>query len=121
VAGPIATLRALALRHAGVTEGIACAGTPLERRTMKTGIKAFLFAGATDAMVKLAASLPEARRLAKAEPARYRVGANGWVKLTFTAAEPPARDVLARWIAESYQLMSAAEQPAVKPAKKKSR
>lgn len=107
MAGPIETLRALAMKHDGVTEGIACAGTALERRTMKVGAKAFLFVGAEDAMVKLAASLPEATRLAKAEPARYRVGSGGWVKATFTAAAPPARDVLARWIAESYALMAA--------------
>jgi len=121
VSGPVETLSALARRHAGVTEGIACAGTPLERRTMKVGARAFLFVGASDAMVKLAASIPEARRLARAAPARYRVGTGGWVKVAFSTDEPPAREVFARWIAESYALMKAPAKktPAVKkPARK---
>jgi hypothetical protein len=109
---PIAALAKLAAKHADVEEGIACAGTAMERRTMKTGKKAFLFFGATDALVKLDASLAEAKKLEKAERKRYRVGANGWVKVTFSADEPPALDVLARWIAESYALVA-------KPKKKK--
>jgi hypothetical protein len=46
-------LRKIAMRCPGVTEGIACAGTSLERITFKTRHKAFLFLGNTDAMVKL--------------------------------------------------------------------
>jgi hypothetical protein len=112
-----AALRKLALRHAGVEEGIACPGTAMERHTMKAGKKAFLFFGSGDALVKLEASLAEAKKLAKAEPKRYRAGANGWVKLMFTADEPPKLDVLARWIAESHALVAAPAKK--KPAKKK--
>jgi hypothetical protein len=109
---PIKALAKLAAKHADVEEGIACPGTAMERRTMKTAKKAFLFFGATDALVKLDASLVEAKKLAKAEPERYRVGANGWVKVTFSEDMPPAVDVLARWVAESYALVA-------KPKKKK--
>src|SRR5690348_7131380 len=111
-----AALRKLALRHDDVEEGIACPGTAMERHTMKAGKKAFLFFGAGDAMVKLDASLAEAKRLAKSEPKRYRAGANGWVKVTFSPEAPPAMDVLARWIAESHALIAPAKK---KPAKKK--
>src|SRR5688572_19540275 len=104
---PIKSLRAIAMMQGDVEEGIACPGTAMERRTIKANKKAFLFFGATDAMVKLDASLAEARRLAKAEPARYRVGANGWVKATFSTDEPPALDVFKKWIAESYALVGA--------------
>lgn len=110
----VEAIRQLALRHDGVTEGIACKGTVMERHTLKTGDKAFVFVGATDAMVKLDASLAEAKRLAKSAPGRYTVGKTAWVKLTFSADEPPALDVLERWIAESYGLVA-------KPAVKKKR
>jgi hypothetical protein len=114
---PMIALRELALALPDVKEGIACAGTALERRTIKTRNKAFLFVGAADAMLKLQASLAEAAKLAAKQPGRYKVGANGWVKLAFSAKEPPQLDVAKRWIAESYALMTAAKATAKKPAK----
>jgi hypothetical protein len=109
----IEALRKLAVKHPGATEGIACAGTAMERRTIKASNKAFLFFGAKDALLKLRDSLPEASALAAREPTRYSVGAHGWVKATFTADAPPAFDVLARWIGESYQLVASGK-PAAK-------
>src|SRR5688500_782995 len=96
---PIETLRELGMAHAGVTAGVACKGTAMERHTLKANGKAFLFFGVGDALVKLAGSLAEAKRLAKAEPERYQVGKTAWVKLMFSPEAPPARDVVKRWIA----------------------
>jgi hypothetical protein len=98
-------LRKLALRHPDVEEGVACAGTALEKRTVKARKKAFVFLGVGDIMLKLRESLPEATRCTAREPARYKVGANGWVKATFTDDEPPVFDLLEKWIAESYRLV----------------
>ena len=98
--------------------GIACEGTPLERRTYKTKKKAFVFLGLKDGgfdvMVKLSASIAEAKKLG------YSAGANGWVKVVFAKGEAPPEGVLERWIAESHALMSAPA-PKKKAAKKKSR
>jgi len=96
-------LRKVALAHPHTEEGVACEGTPVERRTVKAKKKAFVFLGMGDAMVKLRESLPEANALARKNPAAYRVGANGWVKATFGPEGPPL-DLLAKWIAESYRL-----------------
>ena len=49
-------LRKIATKHANVEAGITCAGTAMERHTMKTNKKAFLFFGTGDAMLKLEAS-----------------------------------------------------------------
>src|SRR5687767_2956896 len=78
VSAPIRALRRAALRHPDVHEGISCEGTSLEKRTVKTHNKAFVFLGMADVMVKLKASLFEATRLAKTEPDRYKAGAHGW-------------------------------------------
>jgi hypothetical protein len=106
-------LRELALRHPGVDEGVACAGTALERRTVKVRGKAFLFLGAGDAMLKLATSLPEAAAWARRQPQAVRVGAGGWVKVTF-ADHGPSAQLFETWIAESYALAAGS---ATKPPK----
>ena len=104
----VKALRELAKGYPESHEGIACAGTAVERRTFKARNKAFLFLGATDAMFKLGASLTEATRLASKEPDRIRVGANGWVKVIFSSdgSGSPPLDVLERWIDESYRLLA---------------
>jgi len=101
----LASLRAEAMRLQDVTEGVACAGTALEKYTLKVRGKAFLFLGRADLMVKLDDALPEARALAAAEPARYKVGANGWATVRLEGEGPDAA-LLARWIAESHRLLS---------------
>ena len=98
------------MKHPGAEAGIACPGTAMERHTVKANKKAFVFFGSGDALVKLAASIPEAKKLARSEPERYRVGANNWVKVTFADGKPPLV-VLKKWIAESYALL------AIKPAR----
>ena len=106
---PIAeALRGMALDHADVSESIACKGTALESITFNRGTKAFLFLGRKGGFhvvrLKLQESEEEAKRLAKKEPARYDLGANGWAKLTFGDESVPEK-LLARWIGESYRAM----------------
>lgn len=115
-------LRTLALRLGDVEEGVACAGTALESTTFKVRGKAFLFVGAGAARLVLDGSLGEARRLAAAEPDRCQVGSGGWVKIALGAGLP-ARDVIERWIAESYAhyASSASAAKVSKPAKKAKR
>ena len=103
---PMKALRALALRYPEAQEGVACEGTPLEKRTVKARNKAFVFLGVADAMVKLRESLAEAEKLASKEPGHYKVGAHGWVTVTLSGDEPPPLDVLERWIDESYRLIA---------------
>src|SRR5262245_50637615 len=84
-----------------VEEGIACEGTPLERSTVKTNKKAFVFLGGTkdggfDVMVKLDASIGEAKKLG------WKPGANGWVKVVFAKGEAAPKGVLERFIKESH-------------------
>jgi hypothetical protein len=94
-------LRKRALRHPDTTEGIACEGTPLEKRTVKVGSKAFLFLGLADAMFKLTDSAKEATRLG------LQVGKHGWVKVPFNGAPPLAR--LEKWVDESYRAVAGAK------------
>ena len=108
---PMQALRKLALEFPGTEEGVACEGTPIERRTIKTVGKAFLFLGVGDAMFKLGASLPAASKLAMKEPDHYKAGKSGWVKVIF-GNEPPPLARLEKWIGESYQLMTAGKKPA---------
>lgn len=78
-----AHLRDAAMGLTAVSEGIACAGTALEKRTFKVKSKAFVFLGTADVMVKLKASLPAAKKLEAKAPEAVKAGANGWVKVTF--------------------------------------
>lgn len=98
-------LRKLALQYPEAEEGIACKGTALETANFKARNKAFLFLGARDLMVKLGESLAEAAKLAAKEPDCYRVGANGWVKVTWQNLAPPP-GLLEKWLDESYRLLA---------------
>jgi hypothetical protein len=98
-------LRRIALGYPEAQEGIACEGTPVEKRTIKARNKAFLFLGVDNAMVKLGESLAEATALATKERHHYKVGAHGWVTATF-GDEPPPPGLLERWIDESYRLLA---------------
>jgi hypothetical protein len=100
------TLSDVARNLPDVEGGIACEGTPLERRTYKTRKKAFVFLGLKDGgfdvMVKLDSSTAEAKKLG------FPPGKTGWVKAVFAEGETPPKGVLERWIAESHALMSGA-------------
>ena len=102
---PMKALRAFALGYPEAQEGVACEGTALEKRTIKARNKAFVFLGVADMMVKLSDSLAEAEKLASKEPVRYKVGAHGWVTVTWKGGAPPLLDVLERWIDESYRVV----------------
>jgi hypothetical protein len=105
---PQGLLRSFALALPDVVEGVACRGTPLEKRNFKVGGKAFLFLGSKeggfDVMLKLGESLPAATKLAGKEPGRYKVGAHGWVTAAFRKDEAPPPDRLEAWIGESYRV-----------------
>jgi predicted signal transduction protein with EAL and GGDEF domain len=98
------SLRRFALTLPETEEGVACAGTALEAVTVKRKGKAFLFLRATEARLKLDASLPEAEALATKNPARCQVGAHGWVLVKLDGKSDPL-DVLKRWTAESHALL----------------
>ncbi|HKA08811.1 MAG TPA: MmcQ/YjbR family DNA-binding protein [Gemmataceae bacterium] len=100
-------LRRIALRFPEVEERIACKGTAIECTTFKARNKSFLFVGAAEARLKLRESIEEANKLASSEPARFRVGGQGWVKIVFDSDNPAPLDVLERWIDESYRLIAA--------------
>jgi hypothetical protein len=101
----IEELRRFALGYPEAREGLSCAGTALEKRTVNARTKAFLFLGQADVMVKLGASLPEAAELAAREPGRYKVGVHGWVTVVLGEGEPPLA-LLERWVDESYRLVA---------------
>jgi hypothetical protein len=96
------------MRHDGVEESIACAGTPLESSTYTAGGKAFLFVAAKEDIyelrLKLGASKAEASRHASKSGERFAIGATGWAKITFPRTEAGPRPLLERWIDESHAL-----------------
>jgi hypothetical protein len=100
---PVQLLRGFAMGFPQASEGVACEGTSVEKRTIKAREKAFLFLGSTDAIFKLEGSLSEAATLASAEPTRYKVGSGGWVTATFHPNDTPAMDRLERWVDESFR------------------
>ncbi len=99
-------LRQAALQKERVEEAVACKGTALECSSFKVSGKAFVFVGAKDARLKLEASLPEALALIQKYPGALKVGAHGWVTLTFEGGEALSPSVLEAWVEESYTLMS---------------
>ena len=124
-------LRPIALALPGAEEGVACAGTALESATFHVKKKTFLFVGPATLRLKLDASRREAEALAKKEPARFQVGAMGWVTLRYGAGDAPPVALLERWIAESHGVIvgsrakgAVASKKATKnavPAKKRAR
>ena len=96
----IESLRRFAMGLPGAEESVACAGTVIEKRTVKAGGKAFLFLGSKDLMLKLGASLAEARKLAKSEP-----GKGGWVSIRFESGMPLPAARLRAWVAESHAIL----------------
>jgi hypothetical protein len=108
-------LQRIAMRYPEAQEGIACAGTAVESRTVRVRNKAFLFLGKNHLMVKLRESLAEATKLGSKAPERYKVGAGGWVKVTFGDVEITAAGILERWIGESYRLLAPKQLAALLP------
>lgn len=99
-------LRTLAASYPEAEEGVACKGTALECSAFKVRKKTFLFASARELKVKLGNSLAEAQKLARSEPARFQVGASGWVTVKVDVDQPLPAEILKRWINESYRLLA---------------
>jgi hypothetical protein len=106
---PTDALRAIAMSLPDVEEGVACKGTPIEKRTFKAKKKAFLFLGVRDAMVKLSDSVAGATKLAAKHPTRYKVGSNGWTTAMFGEGMDAPLDLLERWIDESYRVVTSSK------------
>jgi hypothetical protein len=87
-------LRKFAAQLPDTEEGVACEGTALESRTVRTAGKAFLFLRPNEARLKLGASLKDAAVRASRKPDRYVVGSGGWVRVTFDDSTDPLRT---RW------------------------
>jgi hypothetical protein len=112
-------LRTVALGYPETQEGVACAGTSAEKRTIKVKGKAFLFLGMADVMLKLRESLEEATTLASKRPDRYKVGAHGWVTVTISNLKSLSEKLLLRWIDESYRLLASKHLVALLPKRNK--
>jgi predicted DNA-binding protein (MmcQ/YjbR family) len=102
----VQTLRKAALGYEGVEEGVACAGTVLESATFKAKKKAFLFVNEKSARLRLTSSRGEAEELAKKSPERFQIGPQGWAKIFLS--EPPALELMLRWLDESYRAVTKA-------------
>jgi hypothetical protein len=114
-----ATLLAHARRHPGIEEGVACAGTKLESRTVKVRGKAFAFFASDKLRLKLGSSLAEAQAFAARSPDACSAGAGGWIAVRFAVCAPPTA-LLRRWLDESHALFAgAAPKAAPKAAKGK--
>lgn len=103
---PTKLLADAALKYPGAVEAIACAGTALEKRSIKAKDKAFLFLGPKDLLLKLGDSLAEAEELASDDPDGCKPGAHGWVTITLACAQQLSKEQLLRWLEESYRLVA---------------
>jgi hypothetical protein len=103
---PVTVLRKLAMKHAGVVEALACAGTAAESAAFKTGKKTFLFARPKEMRFKLKDSVPEMTKLAAEDPERYESGLGGWCCVKLGAYGLPPVEQVERWVAESYRLIA---------------
>lgn len=117
---PTDPIRKHAAKLAGVEPTTAC-----NQSGFKVDKRAFLYIGpgargqGFKAMFKLERSLPQAEKLAAAEPERYGVGSNGWVSVRFTAEKPLAKAIWEPWLKESYALASGGGASRAAPAAKK--
>ncbi len=96
-------------------------GTVCNKDAFKARNKNFLFLWADNTeyklKLKLAESLPEAQKLAKAEPEFYSVGSSGWVDIEMPLKKSPPKCMLRRWIEESFRLNAPKKLLAELPAK----
>ena len=84
---------------------------PWGERVVKVRGKVFLFMGKPDGgglglSVKLPGSASLALGLPFASPTAYGLGKSGWVTARFGARETPPRELLERWIDESYRAVA---------------
>ncbi len=95
------------------------AGTVCNRTSFKARGKAFVFMGLYDdyydVMIKLRDSLPTATKFAEKSPECFKVGAHGWVTVTFRLDQTPPPGLLETWIDESFRLLAHKELIAMLP------
>jgi hypothetical protein len=102
---PTDAIRRQAITFPGVAKGTSCT-----QSAFKAGKGTFLFIGpgpkgqGFKAMFKLAASMPQALKLAEREPKRFEVGSTGWVTTRFTAEEPLPKKIWGKWLSESHDV-----------------
>lgn len=97
-------LREFAKTLDDTSEGWSCKGTVLESRTIKVDGRAFLFLGTKGVVrLKLEDSIPEAKKLSKKHPDVYEIGSGNWTKIVLD--DDVDRDVMEKWITESYDLI----------------
>lgn len=112
----IAGIRKIAESFPEVSVGTVC-----NKDAHKARNKNFLFLWADDTeyklKLKLADSLPEAQKLAKAEPDFYSIGSSGWVDIEMLLKKSPPTALLRRWIGESFRLNAPKKLLAELPAK----
>jgi predicted DNA-binding protein (MmcQ/YjbR family) len=116
-------LRGFGKSFEDTSEGFSCKRTVLEARTVKVDGRVFLFLGNKgDVRLKLEVSLASAKKLAKQRPDVYGVGGGGWTRISL-AVEAPPRELLEKWIEESYGLVAGvrAKKKTKAKAKKKRR
>lgn len=98
-------IRKLATAYPDLTEGTSCA-----KVAFKVKGKSFVFVeqkdGEWNAMVKLDASLADAKARQKKQPNNISVGNHGWTTLKFKNGKGPPKTVLRRWIDESFRLLA---------------
>ena len=98
-------LRKIAMSLPEVAEGPSC-----NKRAFSVRKKNFLFLGLKEAsysiMLKVRDSAGEIAKLAKKDPDKYGVSAQGWAKVVYDVDEAPLKGALERWIVESYSLMA---------------
>lgn len=100
----------VALSYPQAELGVACQGTALESSTVKARDKAFLFITGVGpsyiVRLKLCQSQTEAMQLAVNEPGCYKLGAHGWITISFSDSAPPPIELMKRWIDESYRAIA---------------
>lgn len=110
-------------KNAATFADVEC-GTSCTQSSFKVKKKAFFYVGPQGArfkaMFRLDDSMPEARRLAKAEPDRFEVGSTGWVTARFSSDEPMPAKIWRAWLKESYGLAAPGASASSKPTAQKS-
>ena len=105
VKDPTDPIRKKAAAFPAVASGTACT-----QSSFKTDKGSFLYVGpgakgqGFKAMFKLERSLPQARKLAAGDPARFEVGSTHWVTTRFTEEKPLPPSIWEKWLQESYDL-----------------
>lgn len=98
-------IRTHALTFPETVEGSSCVN-----RAFKAGGKNFVFLGENDEecniRIKLESSIPELKKLAKADAERWSVGTHGWTHIRLPPDEAPPVEDLQRWITESFMLLA---------------